>query len=780
MATLIELERPLFVTREGAFFSIGIAPASITTLVSRVRTLPYASYQAENKIWRTPVCVQSVALLREWFLEGLLDRPAEHFLTEGEELPQCLPATLRAGSLRRPYLAQMATRNDGLYARLLAIPGAQWDRRANGVSFPQIAVVSLWDLMDRGILSDPERLTTPAAVTIGFDNMTGDFRVRGDARAAEAFKAKFPATDVVSVWRTRNLDIGFVNDFAEEMYRGEVARHGPGVSPAGLRLSLYPHQQQNIAVALERSGLGVFDTPGVGKTATAIAVGHELVVNRQSIPRVVVVVPGQVRTQWAQEITRFTGCTDVVVVDGDKARRKNAYEAAARARWLVVHYDVLRLDTALLAPLVRGALLVADEAHRLTSPTAKRTVVMRQFTQLASRRLALTGTPLSSLPGEWFSVLSGFAIPGCLGSATDYLNRYQFPGRFGGYEGARNLDELYRRSLPFYVRHTKEQVATHLPPLRVQPVPLDPTDHAYAQALRRAHQAAVGLLKEAALAKRGLTLEDDLEEIATGAEMTAVGMLRLLCLSPRLVHGSESAAAGVLKTAGLIPEIDGPKLDYLRSLALQMQENEERVVVFSSSLRMIELCAARLREDGVRFVEFTGVTSGPDRELARAAFTTPPTATEPGPTVMLATDAGAEGLNLGGACSTLVNLDIPWTPSRLEQRSNRIHRIDGTSPNYLVLNLTVRGTIEDGILKMVENKADLADAIFGEAGGRRRTTGRAGRNIFEQALHEWSAAEPAPEHVAPRAARSPSTDPEAEAPPRPARKRKRKVEIEGV
>ena len=46
--------------------------------------------------------------------------------------------------------------------------------------------------------------------------------------------------------------------------------------------------------------------------------------------------------------------------------------------------------------------------------------------------------------------------------------------------------------------------------------------------------------------------------------------------------------------------------------------------------------------------------------------------------------------------------------ARLEQRSNRIHRVDGTAPRYLVINMTLRGTIEEGILKMVEAKADLA------------------------------------------------------------------------
>ena len=49
----------------------------------------------------------------------------------------------------------------------------------------------------------------------------------------------------------------------------------------------------------------------------------------------------------------------------------------------------------------------------------------------------------------------------------------------------------------------------------------------------------------------------------------------------------------------------------------------------------------------------------------------------------------------------------------------------------------IAGTIEEGILRMVEHKADLADAILGENDGRMQTTGRGGRNVFEAAMAEW-------------------------------------------
>jgi hypothetical protein len=47
-----------------------------------------------------------------------------------------------------------------------------------------------------------------------------------------------------------------------------------------------------------------------------------------------------------------------------------------------------------------------------------------QDRRAGQRRLALTGRPVENEPGEWFSVLSGYAIPGLFGSATDFLGRY--------------------------------------------------------------------------------------------------------------------------------------------------------------------------------------------------------------------------------------------------------------------------------------------------------------------------------------------------------------------
>lgn len=732
--------RLIGLTREGVIFRMSFAPRA--DLLEKMRTLPYASFDPDTRTWTCEVATQSVVALREWFQEGLVDVSVDSLIGPDEQILPAAPAVLRQGTLRRPYLVTPAFRDDRIFARFRAIPGATWIRSSKALSYPPHAASALGELVDKTLLADPDKILSPAALTVSFDSRSGLFVVRGDYRAQVAFDKHFPSRDIVRAWQEKGFDVAFTDEFATEIYRGELARKAPPATIAGLKATLWPYQAQSVAIALERSGFGVFHDMGLGKTLIAIAAGHELMFNRSEISRSVIVVPGSVRTQWKNEITRFSS-GEVVVIDGDLKRRRELYRTAQEAPWLVVNYDVIARDYAMIAPLVTGALLVADEAHRLKSPTAKRTKAMRQLAVRAERRLALTGTPIQNDPGEWYSVISGFVSPGCFGSPTDFLNRYAYPGRFGGFEGARNLSELRARSATYYIRYTKSEVATHLPPLRVQHRPLD-VDPAYRQALARAHREARDEIKSAALDRArdkgriGHVLDGtDIDELTAGAEMTAVGMLRLLCSSPRIVEASDSPAAAAMLEAGLLPDADGPKLDELRSMAAELQAESQRVVIFTFSKRMANLISERFSTDGIRHVLFTGDTSSKDRDLAVAAFTSAPTDLDPGPTAFVATDAGGEGLNLGAHCSLLINVDIPWTPGVLAQRSARIHRIDGTAEKYLVINFTLRGTLEEGILRMIERKADLQDAIFGEGGGRKRTTGRPGRSVFEEAMAEW-------------------------------------------
>ena len=102
----------------------------------------------------------------------------------------------------------------------------------------------------------------------------------------------------------------------------------------------------------------------------------------------------------------------------------------------------------------------------------------------------------------------------------------------------------------------------------------------------------------------------------------------------------------------------------------------ERVVVFTEYAATLDWIVRVLSQHGYRegteLAVIQGSTPAEEREDIRAAFTAPP---DKQPVrVLVATDSAGEGIDLQDHCHRLVNFDIPFNPSRLEQRIGRIDR----------------------------------------------------------------------------------------------------------
>ena len=80
--------------------------------------------------------------------------------------------------------------------------------------------------------------------------------------------------------------------------------------------------------------------------------------------------------------------------------------------------------------------------------------------------------------------------------------------------------------------------------------------------------------------------------------------------------------------------------------------------------------------------------------------------------MLVATDAASEGLNLQ-RLSTLINIDLPWNPARLEQRKGRIDRIGQLANSIEVLNLRYRGSVEDDVHKALSHRLKSIQDVFG-------------------------------------------------------------------
>ena len=80
--------------------------------------------------------------------------------------------------------------------------------------------------------------------------------------------------------------------------------------------------------------------------------------------------------------------------------------------------------------------------------------------------------------------------------------------------------------------------------------------------------------------------------------------------------------------------------------------------------------------------------------------------------VLVATDAASEGLNLQ-RLQTLVNIDLPWNPARLEQRKGRIERIGQEAPVIDILNLRYGGSVEDDVHAALSDRLQEIRDVFG-------------------------------------------------------------------
>lgn len=103
--------------------------------------------------------------------------------------------------------------------------------------------------------------------------------------------------------------------------------------------------------------------------------------------------------------------------------------------------------------------------------------------------------------------------------------------------------------------------------------------------------------------------------------------------------------------------------------------SNERIVIFTEYAHTVDWLTRVLRQRGYtddRLAVIQGSTPPDDREYIRSQFTADPSK-EP-VRVLLATDAAGEGIDLQTYCHRLVNFDIPFNPSRLEQRIGRIDR----------------------------------------------------------------------------------------------------------
>jgi len=164
-------------------------------------------------------------------------------------------------------------------------------------------------------------------------------------------------------------------------------------------------------------------------------------------------------------------------------------------------------------------------------------------------------------------------------------------------------------------------------------------------------------------------------------------------------------------------ERDSGKLERLRELAEVIAAKREKMLLFSQYAETTEHLAAFLgRIFGREGCVLTGSTAVKNRQNLVARFQ----GDENVPFFVLSLKAGGSGLNLTAA-SHVVHFDRWWNPAVENQATDRAFRI-GQQRNVMVHKFVCRGTVEEKIDIMINDKKRLAADLLDSGGGEVRLT----------------------------------------------------------
>lgn len=182
------------------------------------------------------------------------------------------------------------------------------------------------------------------------------------------------------------------------------------------------------------------------------------------------------------------------------------------------------------------------------------------------------------------------------------------------------------------------------------------------------------------------------------------------------IDGVDAALAALDLGTGAVPKVDARVEGLLGVINERVRQDggwhaNERLIIFTEYKTTLEYLDKRLRsafkDDGRAIrVLFGGM---PGRDEVKAAFNDPSDAVR----VLIATDAASEGLNLQETARFLFHFEIPWNPSRLEQRNGRIDR-HGQPRDVTVFHFT---SDDDADLKFVAHVLRKVDEIREDLGG---------------------------------------------------------------
>jgi superfamily II DNA or RNA helicase len=533
----------------------------------------------------------------------------------------------------------------------------------------------------------------------------------------------------------------------------------PLLAPAAVADRTRPHAYQLRVVEQVLRTMGpaaiLADEVGLGKTIEAGLILKELVL-RRIVRSALILAPKALLTQWQEEL-RERLAEDFVLTEEPRFRGFSSEDRLICSfQQFVRAFDVIG---------ARGwDCLIVDEAHLLANPDSKR---RRYVSQLRTRwRLLLTATPVQNKITDLYSLVD-LVAPGRLGTRRHFIAEYAAdPATCRRVVPAR-LSALRSTAMEVMCRTRRAQTDIVFAPRTVESSLVEPgpqeaalirevTDYlralyrgtilvqpgreARSQANRPTHgrhrplaspesspqRPAPSPSADGARDSAQASASDPIptEPVTTAPTLSRGALMRAIVALQQSLSSSPQAIARALHERALSHADERARLQALAARCDELSLAEgggakeqllldalsrlggEPVLIFTLRLET----ARRLRHilsAGGRSAEcYVGQLSSAERHALVSRFTRGDLQ------VLIATDAGAEGLNLQQRCHTVFNYDLHWNPMKMEQRIGRVHRL-GQTHAVQVANFALKGTIDEYVLALLYEKIDLFRMTIG-------------------------------------------------------------------
>ncbi len=460
-----------------------------------------------------------------------------------------------------------------------------------------------------------------------------------------------------------------------------------------LRASLRHYQDEGVRWMwfLTKLGLGacLADDMGLGKTIQVLALLLQMQASdkQQKVGRPsLLIVPASLLGNWKREAEKFAPDLRLCIahrsqMDSDQFARLATSPGQELAKFDLVAttYGMIRRESWLNQ--LKWRLIVLDEAQAIKNAGAAQTKAIKNLA--GDGRIALTGTPVENHLGDLWSLFD-FCSPGLLGTTAQFKKYVKASTHE---KGTRNLTALRKLVRPYILRRLKTDphVAPDLPSKTEMRV-----DCGLSAVQAELYRQIIVELSQALDSATGIRRQ--------GVVLGALMQLKQICNHPSLYLKRDE-----------FKDSESGKYDELQAICETISQRQEKVIVFTQFQSMCEPLSNFL---GTVFgrpgLILTGKTSAKKRSELVQQFQA-----EMGPPFfVISVKAGGTGLNLTQACH-VVHFDRWWNPAVEDQATDRAFRI-GQTRNVLVHKFVCRGTVEEKIHGMIQEKRSLSRELFGE------------------------------------------------------------------